>query len=432
MLGEVLLWWHGRKAGERCSVSGPKVFSYDVQQRFDRAFRKLRRLQAQVDDIADRWQAMCREHEAFPRFASDLPDWVQALNRRKMPPREWERGTVELERRLAQLQSEFEDAQRRHAERIRAFQKETMQATLRAAVAAHRGAETATALRSAVEDEAQREEQEREYAEAASRAMEALAVDVSSKDRGELMRQAERTAAASPSRRRTLLMQLRVDIQRANTAAEARQRIVRQAEQWREDLAGLEGSDVAELDAVLLGVIDGEGALPQDMEQKVALAVARGAEKLKRDYVLDVVAEELQKLGYEVEPGFETASADAPLLVLRKPDMAENYHVALSADAATASLEAKVIREADTGTEERRDRDRERKDREAEFAWCGDVAAALAAAQNHGVRARVVSRHQPGDVAVETIAPSKSRPAPGRRRRDRMRRSRPREAQMSR
>ena len=115
--------------------------------------------------------------------------------------------------------------------------------------------------------------------------------------------------------------------------------LILKADEQALELAGLGGSEVEELDTMLQQAAEGQGALPADMEQRVAEAATRAAEERKRDYVMEVVAAELENLGYVVAEEFETASTDAPQLVLRKPGMAEDYHVSLSTDADTAQLE---------------------------------------------------------------------------------------------
>ena len=164
--------------------------------------------------------------------------------------------------------------------------------------------------------------------------------------------------------------------------------------------------------------------------QKVEDVVARATEASNRAYALGVRAEELENLGYVVEAGFETASAQAPEMLLHKPEMEEDYHVSLRADAGAPFLHNRVVREA--GDPDERSADRARTDEQVERAWCEDLAAALAAAGDRGVRGRAVERMEPGAVPVPTIAPLKGKPKsrPGsksKRRRKRTGRLRSRE-----
>ena len=416
---------------ERASVSGPKCISPELLPRFERAWDTLRRLMVQVDDIAQQWQALCETCDDAPPWTSDLGQRLDAFYGRKEAVEVWESGARSFTAQVAQLRAELDDAQEKCAKERQERASERIGASLR--VAAERQAQDEE-RRALDQGRLEKEERERHAAEVAS-ALEWLADDASTEDRSAVMRQAEKAAAASPGRRSALLLQLSMNIQSANKNTKERQLAVQKAKELREELGGLSGAEVEELDAMLQQVAKGEAALPQDMEQRVTDAAARATEEFKRDYVMEVVTDELEALGYVVEEEFETASADAPQMALRKPGMAEDYHISLSTDPTTAQLEAKVVREAGTEAARRRDAERKRLDRQVEAEWCGDVATALAAAQNQGVQARVVTRHKPGDVPVETIAPFKGWARPkskSKRRRDRRQRTNRRMAEMSR
>ena len=257
----------------------------------------------------------------------------------------------------------------------------------------------------------------RRWAEEVSRALETLAAEVSSEDRAAIGQRARETVESPQrSRRRALLDQLRLDIQRANAAARARQRLVEQAAEWRLRLSGLEGPQVEELDRELRQVAIGQAVPPPDMAQKVEDVVARAAES-SRAQALGVITEELENLGYVVEVGLETASARGSEMLLRKPEM-EEYHVALQAEAGESLLHTSVVRETgDPGLDG--NGDRESRDRRMERIWLQDFAAALAAAERRGVRGRAVERVEAGRVPVRTMAPREGKPEsrPGRKRR---------------
>ena len=282
------------------------------------------------------------------------------------------------------------------------------------------GTEPAVRSVDAQAEKAQREERERcRYAEEVSRLLETVAAEVSPRNRTAIEQRA-REIIESPraSRRRALLEQLRLDVQRANETGRERQHKVRQVEQWRQRLLGLEGPEVEELDAALRRVVEEEGPLPPEMAQRVEDVAVRATEASNRAYALGVITEELENLGYVVEAGFETASAQAPEMLLRKPDMEDDYLVSLRADA--GGLRNKVVREA--GDPDERSADRERTDEQVERVWCQDLAAALAAAGRRGVRGRAVERMEPGAVPVRTIAPLKSTSKPKRESKRRRRR----------
>ena len=422
--------------------------------RFALLSRELQRLPGKLREVARLWQ------EARDQYGEEFPGWsygdgklprlvarslrggnlaglvekVQATTSGfvgKSGGRSWTIGAgggdlkyvfrevSRLDAFVGDLAERVDRAQREYDRRLALLK---MSASLRATSKSHAAASRA-AEGSAEGDQAQREERDRgRCAEDASRLLETLAADVSSEDRAAIEERA-REAVASPqaSRRRALLAQLRLDIQRANEAGRTRRRAVEQAQQWRGRLLGLEGPEVEELEAELRRVVAGQAPMPPDMAQQVEGVVARATEASNRAYALGVITEELQNLGYVAEVGFETASAQAPEMLLRKPDMEEDYHVSLRFDAGAPFLHNRVVREADDPDPDLdsaggRSEDRRRMDDQAERGWCQDLASALAAAEHKGVRGRAVSRNPPGEEPVPTIAPLKGRSRPERKR----------------
>ena len=110
-------------------------------------------------------------------------------------------------------------------------------------------------------------------------------------------------------------------------------------------------------------------------------------------------------MGYVVESGFETASAQQPEVLLRKPGMENGYLVSLSAEGGI--LQNRVVREttdSDPVGDGARSARRVESDHQAEQTWCADLATALAASKLKGVEGRVVSRKKVGEVPVKAIA----------------------------
>ena len=244
----------------------------------------------------------------------------------------------------------------------------------------------------------------RRCADEVSRLLETLDAEVPKKARTAIETQGEETIRASTAfRRNALLAQLHLDIRHANEAAVERRRTVAQVEEWRERLLGLEGQAVDELDKKLQRVVEGDTP-PADLEKQVDNIVVQARDASKRKYALTVITEELENLGYVVESGFDTASAQQPEMLLRKLGMEDGYHVSLQAEGSL--LHNRVVREAtdsDIVGEVTRSADRYRSDRQVEQTWCEDLAAALAASETKGVHGRVVSRKKVGEVPVKTI-----------------------------
>ena len=408
----------------RAAVAGGRAVGGAIvraeQMRRDRQRRlreRAKTLSRQLREVAERWQAAAREHgEAFPEwpYGRTLQDLAECEG-------DAGRGNDELQAVLDELGERVADAGREYAQRSGAFR---MRASLQAALRPQASGSGAAPRPGPAEarDEQGEEHALQRLAEEVSRVLERLQAEVPQAGRTAIEERGEEILGTpSAGRRKTLLVQLRFDVQRANEAAAERRRTVVQVEEWRERLLGFEGAEVRELDADLRRVVDGDPLSP-GMAQRVEDVVARATETANRDYALDVIAEELGNLGYVVESGFETASAPGSEVLLHKADMEDDYHVSLRAE--RLQLHNRVVREiADPGVAAGRPRsaDRERTDTRMEQAWCRDLAAALAAAERRGVLGRVVSRKAPGEVPVAGIAPLESGSAVESRRRRRRR-----------
>lgn len=409
-------------------MSGPKSVHVSVDQgrararaiaRRERARRRelqerAKRLLTRLSRIAEQWQAARREH------GDVIAEWPYGDLSRDLSECESDRGRGNDELRLVLddlaahvVQAEGDLSRQSAINRVRASLE---------AVSRSRAADARTPVRSAEEDDERRDESgTRHCAEEVSRLLKTLAAEVPREARTAIEERAVETVRSSPAfRRNALLSQLRLDVQGANEAAAERRRIVAQAGQWREELLGLEGPDVEELDRHLRQVVDGETPAP-DLAQRVGDVAARAAEASDRAYALSVITEELETLGYVVERGFETASARQSELLLQSPEIDDDYRVALRAEGPL--LHTRVVREArdvDPDGQSPADVDRERTDIEMERIWCHDLAAALATARHRGAFGRVVSRKKAGEVPVHTI-PGRTRKSKARRKRKRKR-----------
>ena len=407
--------------------------------RFKELVSRANTLCAELSKVAELWQeARAQYGEEFPAwsygdselpaFGRDLAGRVEIVQSTEYDEQErWTIGATrgELEsvaRDVGKLEPVIRDLAKRVAKAKGEYARQLVLFNFRTSLPAASqlqatDAQAAVSSVEAQEEKVQREERERHrYAEEISRLLETLAAEVSHEDRTAIEQRAQEMAESPQvSRRRALLAQLRLDIQRANAAGRARQRKIQQVEQWRARLLGLEGPEVEQLDAALRQAVDGDEPLPPDMAQKVEDVVARATEASNREYALGVITDELESLGYVVEVGFETASAQAPEMLLHKPDMEDDYHVSLRVE--TGALHNRVVRETSDASD--RSAERERTDEQMERTWCQDFATALAAAERRGVRGRAVERLEPGAVPVQTIAPlkGKSKPKSKRKRR---------------
>ena len=393
-------------------------------------FRKLAR-------AAERSMEARREYgDEFPAWSygsgklpGSLSNLAEVAARAQEPIFKHEHGRTKEQRRLDrgefesfprdvdELESFVNDLAGRVAEAEKEYTSFTALKSLQAQMQAQTRAQEAEELRQAQMQAQTRAQEAEELQQEVSRYFETVDADVSPEDRTALEQKAMETVEApQESRRRALMAQLHLDIQRANEAGAERQRAVEQAEQWRVRLLGLEGPEVEALDKELRQVVDRQGPLPPDMEQKVEDVVVGATEAFNRHFAMEVITEELQNLGYVVEAGFETASAQEPEMLLRKADMEADYHVSLRADA--GGLHNRVVREGSDSGEP--DGARKRTDEQMERKWCKDLAAALAAAEHRGVRGRAATLNPPGETPVPVIAPLKREhkaESTGRRRR---------------
>ena len=359
---------------------------------------RARALASRLNRVSERWERAKREHGGMFsewRHSEILRDLAECESDRRRDNDELGAVLDDLAGRVAIAESEY--ARQLAVSKLR---------TSLEAVLPSQAAHPDPAVPSEEDDEAQRSEREmRRGLEEVSGLLATLAAEVPDDARAAIEKRADE-ALASPLafRRKALLSQLHLEIRRANRAAAARRRTVAEATGWREQLLGLEGPDVEELDRHLRRVVDGAAPAP-GLAKRVEDAVARATEASERAYALGVITEELENLGYVVERGFETASARHPEALLRKPGMEDDYRVSLRAEGPL--LHNRVVREdrdADPGGDGRRSPDRRRADREMERVWCSDLAAGLAAAGRRGVHGRVVSRMRPGEVPVHAVA----------------------------
>ena len=359
----------------------------ELQQRANALSKRANRL-------AQQWQEASRESGGvFTEWSHQeiLSDLAECESGQGLSNEELTAALDRLAEQVAHVQREF--ALQASISKLRS----SFQMAVEAQAAGQRAAQKA--------EERRTESAMRRFAEDVSKALETLAGDVPPKVRAAIEAQSEEAIRASATfRRNALLTQLRLEIRHANDAAAERRRVVAQIEEWRDQLLGIEGQAVDELNQKFKQVIEGE-APPADLGKQVDRVVARAAEASDREYAQTVIMEELENLGYVVESGFETASAQHPEVLLRKPGMEDGYLVSLRAG--EGILHNRVVRETadpDQAGAGARSADRVERDSQAEQTWCEDLAAALAASELKGVQGRVVSRKKVGEVPVKAIA----------------------------
>ncbi|RKS71974.1 hypothetical protein BZB76_4785 [Actinomadura pelletieri DSM 43383] len=185
-------------------------------------------------------------------------------------------------------------------------------------------------------------------------------------------------------------------------------------------LAGVGTAEEAEgvLQEVRLRIGDANRRTAERREEERRRAAERDAAEqaeAERRYVLDSITAAFEDLGYEVQPGFETLTADDGTMTLTKgawPD----HSVRMRVDDA-AHVRASMVRERPAESEDDR-----RVDVEREREWCEAFEAARTRLERAGIRSDVSWRLDPGvrELPVSTES-RQTRPRAGQRERRRER-----------
>lgn len=203
-------------------------------------------------------------------------------------------------------------------------------------------------------------------------------------------------AEEGPARARTMLLELRLGVQQANdrveeAKVEADRRLAEAVEDLREKIRGFRGEEVEKISAELDLVEQGRATLDGDMPARVEAVVGNARERDDQRYVARVMREELERLGYAVEEGFDSIFSDGGRTILKKTDEEE---LGVVVDVAGNAFDVEPVRVAGSG---RRSAGREaRRERELESAWCRDFAEVRQAMAGRGVRLRVGKRFPVG------------------------------------
>ena len=197
-----------------------------------------------------------------------------------------------------------------------------------------------------------------------------------------------------------LALELQYRVQRANDAARALQAQKERAARLFIGLRGLTGSDVDEITRELRQAEVGEDRLRTNIEERVKAVSQAARRRADRDYAGRVIREEFERLGYEVEEGFQTIFVSGGTINLRKADMKE-YSARMRVNAAQERLDFHMVRAGKTS--EPPSQERRTRDREVEDQWCGDLAQVMAAIKQKSVQSRITQRIPSGAQPVLVV-----------------------------
>ena len=265
----------------------------------------------------------------------------------------------------------------------------------------------------------------------ALRLMSRLSAEVPAAERGALEELAAGIDAEEhPARARTTLLELRLGVQRANDRAEkakveADRRLAEAVEDLREKIRGLSGEGVDEISAELDLVEQGRAPLDGGLPARVDAVAASATERSDREYVGEAMREELERLGYVVEEGFDSVFSEGGSTLLKKTGEEE---LGVVVDVAGNGIDVEPVRIAAAGR--RSAAEGARRDEELESGWCRDFQEIREGMAGRGVPLRVGRRFPVGVRRLkvhEGEERAKERAAASRARRPRRRKLRARQ-----
>lgn len=232
-----------------------------------------------------------------------------------------------------------------------------------------------------------------ELVEACGRILGGLSADVPADDRAEVLTAVtqvrERRTAAE---RQSWLAELRVRVRQANEAAARRREQTGTAATMLQALAGSEGPRAVQLRAELDGVVAGRRELDPDLRQEALAACEQVRAERENGYVRESLTRALEKLGYQVDQGFDTFTGDGSRLRLVRDQWPE-HAVSMIVDG--PELRTMVVR-----TESAEGDDAARLDLEREQQWCTDFEELREQVAVDGLRLDVQRLVAPGERHV--------------------------------
>ncbi|MGH3908588.1 MAG: hypothetical protein ACRDTE_31045 [Pseudonocardiaceae bacterium] len=232
--------------------------------------------------------------------------------------------------------------------------------------------------------------------EACSRILGGLTADVPADDRAEVLTAVARVReCTTPAERQVWLAELRVRVRQANEATAQHRDQARTAATMLQALA--ESGTTDELRAELQGVIARRRALDPELHTEALGACARVRAEREKGYVRDSLTRALEKLGYEVDQGFDTFTGQGARLRLVRDEWPQH---AVSVVVDSDEVRAMVVR-----TESAEGDDAGRLDLEREQQWCADFEELRDRLVGDGLRLDVQRLVPPGRRHVPVAAP---------------------------
>ncbi|MGH4016380.1 MAG: hypothetical protein ACRDSL_21125 [Pseudonocardiaceae bacterium] len=250
-----------------------------------------------------------------------------------------------------------------------------------------------------------------ELVEACRRILGGLAADVAAADHTEVLAAVARVRECrTPAERQGWLAELRVRVREANAGAARRREQARTAATMMQALAesaqpAATQPRTARLWSELADVVAGRRALDPELHSDALAACEQVRAERENGYVRDSLTHALERLGYQVDQGFDTFTGQGARLRLVRDQWPEH---AVSVLVDSGEVRAMVVR-----TESAEGDDAARLDAEREQQWCADFEELRDQLVSDGLRLDVQRLVPPGERPVPIAA--QRRPAKGQR-----------------
>ena len=244
-----------------------------------------------------------------------------------------------------------------------------------------------------------------------ARVLARLLPDTTEEDRRRVTEAAEQAAAATTQdEAESRLTEVRIRIQEANEHARRRRDDRAAAARFARELASHPAAGAVR--ARLADIADGTAVFDEDLRAEAVRLVGDLQREAEHRYVTDALREAFEGLGYEVDEGFETLTADSGEAVLTRGDWSQ-HAIKVRVD------DARQIRMALLRTEPAESDDQRRLDVEREEQWCASFEAAREHLERAGIHADVRWRVEPGEQRLPVAQVRRDRRQPRARRRER-------------
>jgi hypothetical protein len=217
-------------------------------------------------------------------------------------------------------------------------------------------------------------------------------------------------AAATPPEAEGLLTELRIRIQRANERTRERRDDRAAAARFLRELADHPAAPTV-IDP-LHKVAEGIRPFDDNLRAEAIRLLAETQDRAERGYVATALRDAFGELGYEVDEGFETLTAQNGEAVLTRGDWPQ-HAVKMRID------DGRQVRMALLRTEPADSDEQRRLDVEREEQWCASFEAARERLAVAGVRADVRWRVEPGQHRLPVTAQRRSAESTRERSRER-------------